>query len=278
MCLAALGTQTAGSIIRPASYCGVAGLKPTYGRIATAGVVPLSPHLDHVGVLARSAGDLPFLLHAMSGAPGAVLEPSMAGGVPQLLVVDEFFFDEADATVRQATQEAYSRLHAAGAALQPLALPRSFAHVAAAQRTIMAVDAAVTHAESFGQHAAQYPPQIRALIEQGRATPAVEYAAALHRQQQFQRDMDGLLHDTLVALTPATSTPAPAGHATTGDPRFQLPWSHAGLPAVTIPCGRSPDGLPCGLQLVGGRHQDEHLLAVAAWCERVLEPYSPSCS
>jgi Asp-tRNA(Asn)/Glu-tRNA(Gln) amidotransferase A subunit family amidase len=270
MCLGAVGSQTAGSIIRPAAFCGVAGWKPTFGRVETAGVIPLSPHLDHVGALARSADDLAILQRAMSTAAGPVREHAFAESPPAFWVIDEFFMAEAEAAVRQVTQAAYDGLRAAGAALRPLSLPPSLAPVAAAQRTIMAVDAAVVHRETFTHHAAEYPPQIRALIEQGTATPAIEYATALQRQQRFRRDMEALLDDDRVALTPATTTAAPAGYATTGDPRFQLPWSHAGLPAVTIPCGLTPAGLPCGLQLVGGRDQDEPLLAVAGWCERVL--------
>jgi aspartyl-tRNA(Asn)/glutamyl-tRNA(Gln) amidotransferase subunit A len=270
MCMAAVGSQTGGSIIRPASYCGVAGLKPTFGKVDTTGVVPVSRHLDHVGPIARTAGDLSVMLSAMTGPCGSPEPAAPTVEPPVLHVIDDFFTHLADPVVREVTRNACDRLQGAGAELRIMNLPASFAVVRVMHSLIMAVDAAETHRATFSRHAGSYGPLISALIEEGLSSPAVDYATALRHQMAFRSEMETIFRDGVIALTPATVTPAPAGWESTGDPGCNSPWSYAGLPTATIPCGLTDDGLPCGLQLIGPRDGDRQLLSVAAWCAQVL--------
>jgi aspartyl-tRNA(Asn)/glutamyl-tRNA(Gln) amidotransferase subunit A len=186
-------------------------------------------------------------------------------------VIGEFFLQQADDEVRDITVAASDVLLKAGAQLQMLNLPESFVLTLAMHRCLMAVDAAETHLQTFTQHPASYGPRVRALIEDGLSTLAIDYALALRHREQFRRDMEAIICDDVIAVTPATPTAAPAGLDSTGDPSFNSPWSHAGLPTVTIPCGLTANGLPCGLQLIAPPQQDQRLLSVAVWCERVLD-------
>jgi aspartyl-tRNA(Asn)/glutamyl-tRNA(Gln) amidotransferase subunit A len=270
MCMAAVGSQTGGSITRPASYCGVAGLKPTFGRVDTTGVVPVSHRLDHVGPMARTSRDLRIMLNAMTGEQPADQASVTAASPPSLHTIHEFFVEQADEAVRNATRAACDRLRQAGAALSPLGLPKSFGQAHMMHRLIMAVDAAEIHFQSFNQQPDAYGPHISGLIQEGLSTFAVDYALALRHHQRFQQDIRTMLQDDVVAITPATVTAAPLGLESTGDPQFNSPWSYGGVPTVTVPCGLIDDGLPCGLQLIGAVGGESHLLSVAQWCEGVL--------
>lgn len=268
MCLGALGSQTGGSIIRPASYCGVAGLKPTRNRVEMQGVVPVSRHLDHVGPIAASAADLSLLLAAISDwqPPDAWQHRP-----PRLLVIHDYFMEQCDPAVRQVTSKALDRLQQAGAELDRVELPESFRNVHAMHRCIMAVEAAEAHFASFAQHPEAYSPNITALLQEGLGTFAIDYSLSLRHQELFRQQVKEMLGDDGVAVTPATHSTAPAGLDSTGDPGFQAPWTYAGLPTVTIPCGLSPERLPCGLQLVASENRENLLLDVAQWCERTLD-------
>jgi Asp-tRNA(Asn)/Glu-tRNA(Gln) amidotransferase A subunit family amidase len=274
MCMATLGSQTGGSITRPASYCGVAGLKPTRGAVSTDGVVPISFHLDHVGPIARSAADLRCVWQAMTGSSlaneSASCEDNDQPPLQRLGLLEPYFREQANADVWAATEAALDRLRQAGVRIVPIPLPASFAEVRVMHRRIMAVEAAEYHRESFAAHRDSYGPHIAALIEEGLATLSVDYAAALKHRLQFQRDMAALLDKCQILLTPATNTTAPRIDST-GDPRFNSPWSHAGLPTVNIPCGLATNNMPCGLQLIGPPHSESYLLSAGSWCEQRLE-------
>jgi Asp-tRNA(Asn)/Glu-tRNA(Gln) amidotransferase A subunit family amidase len=189
---------------------------------------------------------------------------------PTISVIGEFFLQQADGAVRDVTVAASDALLKSGAQLQMLSLPESFVLALAMHRCLMAVDAAESHFQTFTGHQDSYGPRVRALIEDGLSTLAIDYALALRHRVQFRRDMEAIIRGDAIAATPSTPTAAPAGLDSTGDPSFNSPWSHAGLPTVTIPCGLTPDGLPCGLQLIGPTGQEKHLLSVAAWCEQAL--------
>jgi Asp-tRNA(Asn)/Glu-tRNA(Gln) amidotransferase A subunit family amidase len=272
MCLAALGTQTGGSLVRPASYCGVATCKPTFGRIDTEGIVPVSYHLDHPGPMARTVGDLEIVLQHLLGAEQ--FQPATRSAPPRLGLVEEFFMEGADAAVGEVVRSAVARLREAGAAVEPISCGIDFAEIAPLHRRIMAVEAAAYHREQFAAHRQAYGPLITALLDEGLGISAVDYAAALAHQRGCRGRMDAMFaqysNNVDALIMPSTDTTAPATLVTTGIPKFQAPWSYAGVPAVAIPCGLAGDGMPVGLQLVGRRACDAALLGVARWCEQRL--------
>ena len=278
----ALGSQTIGSNVRPASYCGLVGLKPTFGRISTRGVMPLSYTQDHVGLMARSVEDIAVALRVIAGhdpddpsssrsAVSDYVEAVTRRSAPRIGLLREPFFERADEEVRRITSGAVERLARAGAAVEDAKLPPSFAAVHAAAYLISRSDTASIHAERFASKADLYRPAIRAAIEMGMLIPGDLYVRSLRVRGQFRREMAPLLERFDVLLTPTTPTPAPAGMAT-GDPSFQLPWSLSGLPSITVPCGLTASGLPLGIQLISALFTEPRLLSAAAWCEDVLGP------
>jgi aspartyl-tRNA(Asn)/glutamyl-tRNA(Gln) amidotransferase subunit A len=268
MCLAALGSQTGGSITRPASFCGVSGLKPTFGRLSVQGVVPIAFHLDHVGSFARTAGDLSLVWSVLDQQTPSAM--STTTSPPRIGVLSGYFEERADDAVREAMQAALVRLASAGADLATCPLPGDFLEVHSNHRRIMAVEAAEYHRWRYVAHREQYGPNISALIEEGLSVTAVDYAAALKFQAGFRREILDLAADFDVLATPATVTPAPPTLETTGDPAFNSPWSLAGVPTLSLPCGLSPEGMPCSLQLIGGWRRESELLNMGAWCESQL--------
>ncbi len=275
-----LGTQTIGSNVRPASYCGLVGLKPTHGRISTRGVMALTYTQDHVGIMARSVEDVALTLGVLAGHDPA--DPSSSRAAvpdyvaalsrrqpPRIGLLGGFFHERATPEVRQITAQAVERLAAAGATVEELKLPPSFAATTAAAQVILRCDVASIHAERFRARADLYRAAIRGTIEMGMLVPGDLYVRALRIRSQFRREMAPLLSRCDVLLTPTTPAPAPEGMAT-GDPAFQVAWSLSGLPSITVPCAPSASGMPLGIQLVNGMFAEPALLSTAAWCEDVL--------
>ncbi len=261
----ALGTQTVGSVLRPAAYCGVVGFKATHGLTPTEDVVPLAWSLDHVGVLTRSVDDAALGLgvlarRELTAAPRGAPTIAMA---PQLL---ERAQPETAAHVRAAAA-AFVR---AGARIVEVVLPASFAHLHEMGLRVLEAETATYHAADFARHAAEYGPGIRAAIEAGLRQSAVEYVRANRARLEFREAVMPLLeaHDAL--LSPTAPGTAPAGLASTGDAWFCAPWSSAGVPAISLPSGLAPSGLPHAVQLVGAAGRETPLLGTAAWCEAVL--------
>jgi aspartyl-tRNA(Asn)/glutamyl-tRNA(Gln) amidotransferase subunit A len=268
MCLGALGSQTGGSITRPASYCGVAGFKPTFGRISTHGVVPLASSMDHPGPMARCVRDLEILLRALAlgKPPFAIRNPQSP---PVLGRLRGLFESKADTVVTKMMDEVTEKLRARGATVVDVNLPASFAEVLPRHRTVMAVEAAVFHQERLRRHPEDYGPCIRSLLEEGLKCPAPEYAHCKRHQQQLRREMEDCFAGVEALLTPATTDPAPDA-GSTGDPAFNSPWSYTGFPTISFPAGRGPDGLPLAIQLVGRPWGEHELFPVALWCEDAL--------
>jgi aspartyl-tRNA(Asn)/glutamyl-tRNA(Gln) amidotransferase subunit A len=281
MCLGALGSQTGGSITRPASFCGVAGCKPTWGRVSTAGLVPLAASMDHPGPITRSVRDLAILLQAIAGPDP--LDPSCTDRpvgdlttrlerqlqAPRLGRVRGLFEERADPVMRTLMDETTAALRERGASVTEAALPADFRDVLRCHRIVMAVEAATFHQERLRKHPEDYPPCIRALLEEGLACPAPEYARCKEHQRRLTEEMQTWFKGIDALLTPATLGPAPDA-ATTGDPAFNSPWSYTGLPTVSFRAGWSPEGLPLALQLIGPAWSEADLLAAAAWCKSVL--------
>jgi len=268
MCLGALGSQTGGSITRPASYCGVAGCKPSFRRVPIDGVVPLAPSLDHVGPMARCVRDLDILLKAIDDC-GLVFDDSAPSAPPRLGRLHGLFDHRADAAVAEMMREVCSRLEQKGATIIEVPEPAAFAEVLPRHRTVMAVESAAFHQERLRRHPEDYDPRIRALLEEGLSCPAPEYARCKEHQELLRSEMSHCFESVDALLTPATTSPAPDA-GTTGDPAFQSPWSYTGFPTISFPSGLSPDGLPLAIQLVGGPWSESELFRVALWCEEAL--------
>ena len=283
MCPAALGSQTGGSTCRPAAYNGIVGLKPTYGRISRYGVVPVSWSLDTVGILVRTVTDAAILLQAMAGYdpndPGSAEEPvpdflvemGRHAGPPRLgLLKTGYFFDRSTSEVRQHTEAIAAQLAQAGAVVEELDLPDSFAAAPDVQRIIMNVECAAFHEKFFRHRADEYGPRLRANIEMGLLIPSVTYLQAQRLRREFRRDLTALAGRVDALLMPATPAPAPRDLNTTGDAAFQAPWTSAGLPTVVIPSGLSESGLPLGIQFAATPFAEGRLLGAARWCEQAL--------
>jgi Asp-tRNA(Asn)/Glu-tRNA(Gln) amidotransferase A subunit family amidase len=278
MCPGALGTQTGGSITRPAAYCGVAGCKPTYRRVSTRGIVPLAASMDHPGPMARTVRDLALLLqalatHGLQDSTCAVRSvPDYCSALfkplpkPRLARLVGLFDDLAEPPVRRMMAETCDRLRSEGAVVTDVAPPAGFARVLHWHRTVMAVEAAAYHGPRLRNHPEDYQPRIRSLIEEGLACPAPEYARSVEQMRRLRDEVRACLTGFDALLTPAATGPAPDA-ATTGDPAFNSPWSFTGLPTVSVPAGWAPDGLPLALQFIGRPWSEARLLMAAAWCE-----------
>jgi aspartyl-tRNA(Asn)/glutamyl-tRNA(Gln) amidotransferase subunit A len=281
MCLGALGSQTGGSITRPASYCGVTGIKPSYGLVSCTGVVPLAQSMDHPGPLARCVRDLAILLQTIAGPDGldsecrfqpipdyvaALDEP---GEAPTLGRVRGLFHDRAEPVMRDMMDRVCETLREHGVGIADVALPAGFSDVIARHRTVMAVEAAQFHESRLWKHPDDYAPNISSLLREGLATTAPEYARTKEHQRQLTADMSYCFQDLDALICPATTGPAPDSR-TTGDPAFNSPWSYTGLPTVSFPVAWTPDGLPLCVQLIGFWGHEAELLQTAAWCEERL--------
>jgi aspartyl-tRNA(Asn)/glutamyl-tRNA(Gln) amidotransferase subunit A len=285
MCLAALGTQTGGSIIRPAAFCGVAGLKPGFGEVAMDGIAPFTLHLDHVGPIARRVSDLYLVWQALIAGTHGSLESHYSkrwadtdletwigayGLNKTLFVLEGPLLDRMQPAMRKVYDDTLARL-ASSVHTRPLPLPDSFQNVHAWHRRIMAAEAAAYHRDLFPRERARYGREISKLLDEGLALSAVDHAEALIRRDETRVELARLLHqheDLLGCLVmPATLGPAPAMDST-GDPAFNSPWSYVGWPSLTIPCGLAADGLPCGLQFIAAT--PPQVFAMAGLCERIL--------
>ena len=280
-CAVAFGSQTRGSVLRPAAYNGVVGLKPTFGRVSRRGVIPVSWSLDHVGWMTRSVEDAALVLQVMAGAdrgdPVCVTDPVPdylteldQGSPPRIGLLKDFFFDNADVETREHIESVSEVLASAGAELVTLSLPGSFAASMEDQVVIMAVEAATFHEPMYRQRANDYGPMLRDLIERGLATDGLTYSRALERRLAFTADARRLAAAVDVLMTPSTPTPALADVTNTGDTLFQGPWTACGLPTITLPTGLAASGLPLGIQLAADSFDESGLLQHAHWCERQL--------
>jgi len=264
----ALGTQTAGSIVRPASFCGVFGFKPSYGTVAREGVYMLSDRLDTIGALGSDVDRLALLVAAMAGTDLVSHEPD---GPPRVGVYRTEHWAECDADGRAAIERAAELLAAAGAEVEEASLPGSFGDLAGAHETVMAVDVSRALAGELERHREQLSPELVGLIEQGRAAPRASYAAALELADRCLPDLDAALGGFDALLTPGVKGEAPVGLEATGDPLFCRAWSLLGVPAISVPGLTGDSGMPIGVQLIAGHGDDAQLLGIARWAARELE-------
>jgi aspartyl-tRNA(Asn)/glutamyl-tRNA(Gln) amidotransferase subunit A len=243
--------------------------------------------LDHAGPIARGVDDLALVYLALAepSAAAANVEEALqqsgptnispweawqmlrqAGPSPAIAVLEHPFMEQAAVDVRKVTRHVLRQL----AVDSPATLPSSFADVYRHHRCIMAADAAKVHAHAFASDPQSFAPKIAALIAEGQAVSLGDYQRACDHQSRFRVEIESLFVGRRLVALPSTNTVAPHQLDTTGDPAFNSPWSYAGLPSVTIPCGVNAKGMPCGLQLLGPPQSELRLLRAARWCEEQI--------
>jgi Asp-tRNA(Asn)/Glu-tRNA(Gln) amidotransferase A subunit family amidase len=275
-CPLALGTQTIGSVIRPAAFCGVIGFKPTYGRIDTTGLVFCAPSFDHVGLFTQDVEGMALAASLLC----ADWQPVAGEKLPVLGVPEGPYLAQAAPEALAAFQSQLARLNDAGIAIRYVRVLDEIAEIARRHVYLMKGEMAATHATWFARYAALYHPTTAAAIREGQGVGAEEKAAVRMGQAAVRAELETVMDEAGFDLwvCPAAPGPAPRGLASTGNPAMNLLWTHAGMPAITVPAGRADDGLPLGLQCVGRTMADERLLAWASHLARVLGPLRGTCS
>ncbi|OGA29991.1 MAG: hypothetical protein A3I01_20345 [Betaproteobacteria bacterium RIFCSPLOWO2_02_FULL_65_24] len=265
----AFGTQTAGSVIRPASYCGVVGYKPTYNVLARGGIKMGSDTLDTVGVFGRSVADAAFFVAALTRRPELVIGEELHS-TPRIGLCRTYEWAKTLPEMASAMDRAASLLSKAGARVSEIMLPPLYAGMAAAQTTIMRYDGSVNRSDEMLRHADKLHPRLAQLCRQGLEIGGAEYERAQSLARQCRDRLPEAFGAFDVLLVPAAPGEAPAGLESTGDPIMNSVWTLLHTPCVSLTASRGPNGLPVGLQAVGRIGEDARTLAVADWIERRL--------
>jgi len=277
----AIGTQTNGSTIRPASYCGVVGFKPTFGLISRHGALPISSSLDQVGVFSRSVRDAALIAESLIGfdehdtdtrpqARPALLqtvqqEPPVT---PRLAFVKSPVWSEADRDTHDAFSELVEHL---GDRCTEIELSRRFEHVVAWHKVVMESELSWNFAREYERGAAQLSAVLREMIERGRTYMATDYIHALNQRSGLTESLDAAFDEFDAIITPAATGEAPQDLSVTGSPVFCTLWTFLGLPSITLPLLQGSHGMPMGVQLVGAFGDDARLLRTAQWLVEHLE-------
>jgi Asp-tRNA(Asn)/Glu-tRNA(Gln) amidotransferase A subunit family amidase len=266
LCALALGTQTIGSIIRPAAFCGVVGFKPTYERISRDGVIPLAPSLDHVGLFT------PDVRTAEQAAQGLIGDWRL-GTIrrkPVLGIPTGPYLECASDTALACFRAICDSLIQAGYELRRVRVMDDYAEVRARHDVIMSAEAAQVHEQWFERYESLYSQKFSDLIKRGQSISNLR--SHLDDRNIFRTQIKQIMDENKVDLwiSPPTIGPAPKGLGSTGDPVMNLPWTQIGFPAINLPAGKSGDGLPMGLQIVGKWGLDEELLAWSEDIEKVV--------
>ena len=267
----ALGTQTAGSVVRPAAYCGVYGFKPSWGWTSTAGIWRLSEHLDTVGLFARCVADLRLTYQVLSSAAaGTPRRTARPAGKPAVAVLSTEDWGNADGDVRAALSSAAGRLSDDGWEVREMAMPPAWRHLPGQQEVLMAAEVAKNLHAALGDRVGQISDSAQAIVAWGDHCLAAEYLAALEARAEALQALVPLAAVTDLLLAPSALGVAPVGLDFTGDPVMCRPWTLLGVPAANVPAWRRPDGLPVGVQLIGTRRDDLGYLTNLALAEAAL--------
>jgi Asp-tRNA(Asn)/Glu-tRNA(Gln) amidotransferase A subunit family amidase len=276
----AVGSQTAGSVIRPASYCGVIGYKPTHGRVSRRGALILSPALDTVGFFARSIEDVAMIGDALAhydpadgdmtptGPLGLV---STAAAEPPVEPVFAFVRSPVWDRAHDDTRKGFAELNdALGERCDPVDLPEPFDRGIDWHRTVMYPDIAKNVGALYDRGADKLSEMLQKIVSEGRAVSAVDYAAAREKREVLNAGLDQIFDRYDAIVTPATTGEAPQTLDYTGNPIFCSLWTYCGVPAVTLPLLLGENGMPIGVQLIGRRGDDGRLLRTARWLINML--------
>ena len=280
----ALGTQTLGSIIRPAAFNGIVGFKPSFGSIPRTGVHPLSPSLDHVGFLARRVDDAAFALSLLAGlgdsdphghGPPPGFQIDIASGLrpldrPRMAVIRFTNWSKAEPEQRNAFDTALAKMREAGATIEEIEWPELDARNWETINIILASEAAAIFKDLVERYPDRTSDRLKELVRTGMAHTAYDYLAAkalqAKLQSEFPKHISG--YDAVLTLPALGEAPESLGH--TGDAVYCAPWTLLGVPAISLPIGLGQNGLPLGLQIVGAYHEDLRTLRAAKWIETAL--------
>jgi Asp-tRNA(Asn)/Glu-tRNA(Gln) amidotransferase A subunit family amidase len=255
----ALGSQTQGSVVRPASFCGVVGLKPTFGLLPLDGAMPFAPSLDTAGVFTQTALDLRLLWAGMGF--------SADSDIPKQYGLLEF---EVQPEMQEFFRGAIQTLGHYGCVIRRFPVPPNFAKALDAVRIINQYEGARTHEQRYREHGAAIGVRLAQLVREGLRMPDEVYQQALETLRLARQEMADVFETYPVILSPAAPGPAPAGLSSTGDPRCNAPWTGLHVPALTIPIPVPKEFLPMGLQMTAAPHREALLIAAAAHCQALL--------
>ena len=274
MCYAAIGTDTAGSVREPAALCGLVGLKPTYGLISTEGIIPLSPSLDHAGPITRSVQDAAILLDALTGTEWRHSESlDVEHGKWRVGIPRQFFFEDLDSEVATAVEAAIDELELMGCVVADVDVRVD------TDRTLQAAEAYAEHRQRIASSADLYDPETLRRVRTGENISNEQHRAALRELGNIRREIAAIFDSVDVLVTPTTPIPAPRlSNLTTNIDQLRptelvllrntRPANVWGTPAISVPCGRTSEGLPIGLQIIGPMGRDARVLQVARAFER----------
>jgi Asp-tRNA(Asn)/Glu-tRNA(Gln) amidotransferase A subunit family amidase len=270
MIAGALGTQTNGSVIRPAAFCGVVGFKPSLGTVSNHGTMDPWPTLDQTGVFARDVADAASLAAVVTRHGTVSTKIMMPGHTPRLALVRSPVWHLADPAQQAMLESNAALLSHAGAHVVELDLPPLFDQAHRAHGVIMAFEAARYFREVQQRNRAQISARMNELLDEGANVAESQYRQALEITQALRDEFARIVADHDAVITPPATGEAPATLKETGSPTFCTIWTLLGVPAITIPVGFGPAGLPLGLQIVGRELEDDQALTIAAWCESHL--------
>jgi Asp-tRNA(Asn)/Glu-tRNA(Gln) amidotransferase A subunit family amidase len=261
---AAFGTQTGGSVLRPAAYCGVFGFKPSFGAFNRRGVYPAAESLDTIGQIARSLDDIELISDVLELRPPSA--PRSLERPPRIGLCRTPLWHTAQPETVAAVEDAAARLAKAGAPVRDVVLPEEFSGLRnAARETINNYERAAAMGHEWNSHREAISERLRKRIEIGRKMPHGEYLAALRLGEDCRARLPEVFDGLDVLLAPCANGEAPRGLADTGDPGFQAIWTMLYTPALALPTHRGPNSLPVAIQLVAQRHDDRRLFACARW-------------
>lgn len=263
----ALGSQTAGSVIRPAAYCGVVGYKGTYGWTDLTGVYPLAPSFDTLGLFTRRVADLAPVRAVLARGARASVTARMPARIRLFRTAK---WDEASPDARRAVERALRAVGDAGATIDEVPVPASWSDIVAIHTTVMLAEMGRQFAKLLSVHPDKMSASIRGQIAQGQKTTPDEERQARERVEAYRAEAADLLPPGDVWLTLAAPGEAPEGLGATGDPMFNRPWTLLGVPCLSLPYRQGANGLPLAVQLVAARGGDDDLLDAAAWIEQAL--------
>jgi Asp-tRNA(Asn)/Glu-tRNA(Gln) amidotransferase A subunit family amidase len=264
----ATGTQTGGSVIRPAAYCGVAGFKPSYRLLPTVGIKCFSWSLDTPGLFAAGVADVAFAAAAISGRDLRV--DRAAPSMPTIAVVRTPMWDEASAAMRDAVEKAARIAEAAGARIEEITLPQNVEEAYRAHPVIMNYEASIALAYEYDQRRQQLGPMLQKFLGDAAAITAEEYDAARRVTKRARHAVNELLGEAKFILTPSAPGAAPRGLSSTGKPIFNSLWTLMGTPCVNVPGLADETGLPLGVQIVGRFGRDRATLEAALFLQNAI--------